>query len=71
MAEAKKCDRCGTLYEDHKVEYLIIRLEYTGIRTPFPRDQAIPRKDLCPKCYQELLEFLNVKKETDNHAVDH
>ena len=71
MADAKKCDRCGTLYEDHKQEYFITHLEYTGKLPPFHPYEAIPRKDLCPKCYQELLEFLNVKKETDNHAVDH
>lgn len=61
MAEAKKCDRCGSLYEDFPLceselskkwwRYSIMRDDY-----PYPEK----RLDLCSKCRRLLFEFIKV-----------
>ena len=72
MANAKKCDRCSDYYDDFTKEYVVNHYSYNGFissdRTSVTYVDSdsgykpIPAVDLCPKCYQELLEFL--KHET-------
>lgn len=57
MAKARKCDRCGTYYDD-SIEfrkYLVLSLN------------PEKRLDLCIKCYKDLENFLGVKEETNDN----
>lgn len=58
MANAKKCDRCGTLYEQTTIPAVNVIIDnhpYGGCKI-----------DLCPKCQDELERFVSVGKEKDN-----
>ena len=68
MAEAKKCDRCGVLYEKcgksgKAVEIRII--EYTS-------SMGEKRKDLCPSCQTQLEGWYihegELEKEIQTHS---
>lgn len=64
MADAKKCDRCGKLYEHYDgirvVEndscYHIMRLENDTINTRV--------YDMCPECMQKLVDFIKEESES-------
>lgn len=57
MENAKKCDRCGSLYELPKCSnaYLIIHRNR-------PYDRCI---DLCPKCYEEFKQWIKFKEDEE------
>ena len=66
MANAKKCDRCGTLYEPYgiidrvraeKNSIMVIGNIYGEITS---RDEFY---DLCPDCMEELHEWLKGEKD--------
>lgn len=69
MAMAKKCDRCGKLYEHYPKGKLtgdrnnairsLYKNEYGGI---IFQDNAI---DLCEKCMSEFDEFMTKGKSSD------
>ena len=62
---ARKCDRCGCYYDTYQG---IMKFEKTGRATAlwlidrFEDNKAMSRKsyDLCPRCMQELEEFLKI-----------
>jgi len=54
MAAAKKCDRCGKLYEHPGKREILILKDYH----PYP----VGTLDLCEECYAELREWLNDDK---------
>lgn len=64
MALAKKCDRCGKLYEHYS--------DFNSCNTMIADrngniDKMSGRKDLCPDCMQELTDFLEApQREVDN-----
>lgn len=56
MANAKKCDRCGKLYERTYTPDLKILL----YRDPYSAEETI---DLCDKCLNKLTMFIMCKGE--------
>ena len=68
--EAYKCDRCGSFYEEASLskskkskEYFDIKvLTYEG----YIGSHGSPTgsMDLCPKCKEELVKFLNLEKKS-------
>lgn len=70
MANAKKCDRCGTYFEEKPSEEKKIVITRHDKITGFDLSQGVHFKDvkkeeidLCPDCMEELLEFLRGKKD--------
>lgn len=64
---AKKCDRCGKLYEHYgsynMSNYNSIKLMYKGMAG---NEHAISdAMDLCPKCMEEFKNFMKIKIEGD------
>lgn len=67
MAAAKKCDRCGKLYELYDVpDKQIFGHNINGVDLTHDHDY-IKEFDLCPDCMEALLVWLkNGKKEKEN-----
>ena len=59
MAGAKKCDRCGTLYEKFCVPAIEIVEYYHGY--------GETRKDLCPECQITLEKWLKDYERKEIH----
>ena len=60
MSDVKKCDKCGAIYscdENTRVTITVAK-QYTGAFGTYPEEY---RSDLCKKCSNELLKFLEVK----------
>lgn len=48
MANAKKCDRCGTYYEQYSRTFLVYNgIPYRGVEL-----------DFCPTCYKKIEAFI-------------
>ena len=67
MAVAKKCDRCGKLYEHYptgkKLQYNAIRrIQRNAIGNTINSSYAI---DLCPKCMDEFEKFMTAKLQEE------
>lgn len=58
MANAKKCDRCGTFYTAKCNPDLIVKMYYHGYGDLY--------YDLCPKCTAELEKWLKGEKNEEN-----
>lgn len=62
---AKKCDRCGKLYEEYNISNNpkeingIMVLNINSKQSYFSSEA----KDLCPKCSCELVKWLNKESE--------
>lgn len=61
MANAKKCDKCGEYYAERMNPIIGSIRRITVIRDLHPFGEI--NIDLCEKCYQELLDFLNLTIE--------
>ena len=67
---ARKCDRCGCYYDTYQGK---MKFEKTGganallLIDRFEDNKAMSRKsyDLCPRCMQELEEFLKIDGGAD------
>lgn len=62
--DAKKCDRCGELYEYQAgVDFMVNTLLETGstlVITKEARIDAYSHKvDLCPSCMKSLIDWMN------------
>lgn len=67
MAIARKCDRCGELYECYDdTEFNGIRLELDRRLCPTP--MLVKYYDLCLSCATMLEEWLNVKGEKNGNG---
>lgn len=75
MADAKKCDRCGDLYEMYDgIKFEKAGLSYNHIHALTNYDRVHRTFDLCPTCMNKLINFLlwgrtsqdNDKKEKDD-----
>ena len=69
MALAKKCDRCGKLYEHYPI---VNKTEWNAIRKSQrkPVGDTVnsvysPAIDLCPKCMHEFEKFMSDKFQED------
>ena len=64
IMQAKKCDRCGVLYEQYNVQNDskkcngIMRLNIDGTMKYFIHEAT----DLCPKCMTEFMTWLYAEK---------
>lgn len=67
MANAKKCDACGKLYDNNKFDYdliqsiRILKECHNGVGMVY--DMVY---DLCDSCYHKLLKFLHEDGEKDD-----
>ena len=59
MAKALKCDKCGGFFDYYKIFPKWRVVDTTSKCTSYNP------LDLCPGCYEDLLELLNIKEETD------
>lgn len=63
MSNAKKCDRCGKFYENHKRNF---RINSTDFKNAIPawvklvdiKDSYITSFDLCEQCMKDLWHWL-------------
>lgn len=68
MATVNQCDRCGTIYKNYAARASINTLgtrlyngfAFTKDNFAYQNDSAI---DLCPKCLDELIEWLNSEEK--------
>lgn len=66
MARALKCDRCGDLYEYHRMEYMgsyINSIQIINTNIDCCNSWIARTLDLCPKCCGELIKWLGDEKE--------
>lgn len=66
MARAMKCDRCGELYEYHRMRYMgdhINGIELVNANVELSYMWNVRTLDLCPKCCEELIKWLGDYKE--------
>lgn len=64
MAVARKCDRCGTFYDIPKTG------EVSGICWMYGVETVGSPRDLCPKCTDELSDWLEGGKLNAQHGED-
>ena len=60
---AKKCDRCGKLYEQYSGKYENINGKVNSVALYFSNghgyaDQAARTFDLCPRCLEDAVKYL-------------
>ena len=71
MALAKKCDRCGKLYEHYpmvnKTEWNAIRKIQRNPVGDTVNSAYTPAIDLCPECMNEFEKFMSVKFQEDKN----
>jgi hypothetical protein len=62
MASAKKCDRCGTLYEGKEISKKLKGFNYEVVTScfniAFSGSHYTETFDLCPKCSEKYEKFL-------------
>lgn len=64
MSNAKKCDRCGKLYENYEGYEVENGGNKYNILTLLHHWKTVSRSyDLCPKCMESLIEWIT---EADN-----
>lgn len=70
MALAKKCDRCGKLYEHYEkiehekyVGYNYNAIAFVSVNRRCIKELATTPIDLCPECMSKLIEFLEEKEK--------
>lgn len=72
MADAKKCDRCGALYElsdgDDVPSYCGRKIRKLAICNGTFDRGLITDYDLCPSCAKATMSFLFYKKEEENEG---
>ena len=63
--DAKKCDRCGVLYENEKNESLFAIFRKKEITTIATYEDGYPIKEyeVCPSCRKSFLKWLNREGE--------
>ena len=69
MAQARKCDRCGQLYEPKGVTIKDIKGKVNAIKLiDKDFDETYWTRgclDLCPKCLEELDKWLTMKQDKE------
>ena len=63
MAKAFQCDRCHAVYENN--DHIYKERIYLMVED-YPHNYS---KDLCPKCYEQLLKWLKNKNATVESSV--
>lgn len=68
MALAKKCDRCGKLYEhyektEHEKYVGYNAMAFVSVNRRCIKELATTPIDLCPECMSKLIEFLEGKEK--------
>ena len=71
----KKCDRCGKYYEFYKREQRnsdskkikqLLEISRNGLKLMYNELYSSDTIDLCPECFEELLQWLDNKQFTGN-----
>jgi len=63
MANAKKCDRCCSLYELYEgIDFGKDEYKYNWLRLFTTHGAAYKTYDLCPTCMTKVVAFLNNKE---------
>lgn len=65
MANAKKCDICGKLYDDPAFDYE--RMQHIKVAKESYRGDSNYLFDFCDDCYHKLLKFLHEDGEKNGH----
>ena len=68
MAEARKCDRCGKLYEIYTVIGLPNDLRKVSTITTGNDNADNESRDLCPECMDEFIEWYKKGQEQENEG---
>lgn len=68
MSLAKKCDKCGKLYEHYEKteheEYVGYNaMAFVSVNRKCVKELATCPIDLCPECMSKLIEFLEEKEK--------
>ena len=69
MANARKCDRCGKLYEEYNVGYNNKKpngIQLISLDTSH-KYFGYFLMDLCPDCMKKLLDFANSKLDGERY----
>lgn len=66
MAKAKKCDRCGKLYEVYTVNGLPDDLRKISTITTGNDNADNISRDLCPECMKEFIDWYKKGQEQEN-----
>lgn len=61
---SKKCDICGRYYDHYGSEdiHAVIEIRRYNPQSIIPIAEEVDRYDLCPRCINDLLYFLNALK---------
>lgn len=63
MANAKKCDVCGILYDYHALDYK--RMQRIKVVKEYYAGDSDYCFDFCDDCYKKLLKFLHEDGDSD------
>lgn len=72
MAQAYKCDRCGSLYEPYGLTFKKSPAVYNAIWLTDSEMRASVlrvRFELCPVCMRAVLDFLTMEVHVDGEKV--
>lgn len=68
MALAKKCDRCGGLYEPKAIKYDESSFNNIALVTRENESKThytMVYKDVCPRCVTKIINFLKSEEKTN------
>ena len=66
MSKAKKCDRCGKLYEKNFTDRSIKDCRVTGMDIVTTGNCTYDHYDLCDECIEDVYKFIESKKLPDD-----
>lgn len=68
MADAKRCDRCGTYYVEKEKKYKVGRDILASIKFVSSQNTWIKYFDLCDECAKKLVQFMKQEKEEEKES---
>lgn len=73
MANVKKCDRCGKVYDrnsKHLRRYNCADRYYTGVAMLIDNGYCVDESDLCDDCLDAFGDFMSFYKRSDTKGVN-
>lgn len=71
MALAKKCDRCGKLYEHYSCFNSCMVMVVDEYGHVVNSGGTSRRNDLCPDCMQALTDFMEAPQKATDNSKEH